>query len=217
MRRPQQRERSSVGVASVAAIVALSGCGLDVPDGNAVAPVPFAVSDQFTASGFMGDGASPGVVTLHVDDAACLPRPSGAAGSCYAFVYDAPAAGGLGWAGVYWQSPVGNWGQFPGKPIAPGATRVAFQAATVVGGAAIDFRVGGLAGGSDPVTGAPYRYGDTLDASATVTPTTALAPYQLSFPPGATYERVLGGFAWSATLAPGSTMTLYLDDIRWEP
>lgn len=213
-RRPPSR---LLAAALLCAAASAGTCGLDVPDGNAVVPVPFAVSDQFTASGFMGDGAMPGVVTLHIDDAACLPRPPGALGSCYAFVYTAPAAGGLGWAGVVWQAPVDNWGQFPGKPIAPGATQVTFQAATDTGALAVDFRAGGLMGGADPVTGVPYPHGDTFAADATVTPATALGAAQVPFPAATSYDRVLGGFAWSAQLAPGATATLYLDDIRWAP
>jgi hypothetical protein len=201
---------------AIVLLAAAAGCGLNVPDGNTVVAVPFAVSDQFTASGFMGDAGTAGVVTAHVDDAACLPRPTGAIGSCYAFVYTAPA-GGLGWAGVYWQAPVSNWGQFPGKPIAPGATRARFQAATASGSNVVDFRVGGLAGGIDPATGAAYPYTDTLAADATFTPTTSWAAYEVAFPAGASYGRVLGGFAWSTPLGAGSTATIYLDDIRWEP
>lgn len=216
-RKQGRRQRRTRRLFALAALVGATGCGLNVPDGNTIVPVPFAVSDQFTASGFMGDGAITGVITMHVDDAACLPRPAGALGSCYAFVYAAPAAGGVGWAGLYWQSPVTNWGQLPGKPIAPGATRARFQAATSSGSDAIEFRVGGLMGGTDPVTGTPYPYGDTLAAGSTQTPTTALAPYEVTFPIGATYDRVLGGFAWTTQLPPGGTVTLYLDDIRWEP
>ena len=99
--------------------------------------LPFVVDSLFTASGYMGDGATPpptgGIAPIVQEiDMTCLAtRPVGAVGHCHKFTYTptAIASGGLSWGGVYWQYPVNNWGTFPGKRIAQGATKVTFYAA----------------------------------------------------------------------------------------
>src|SRR5690348_8966984 len=60
---------------------------------------PFVVSNFFTPSGFMGDGAIPGRLTVGINKNCKLPRPPGAQGDCYHYLYK---VGDVRWAGSYW-------------------------------------------------------------------------------------------------------------------
>src|SRR5690606_23421726 len=85
----------------------------------------FAVSDYFSASGFMGDGATRGNLLVS-RDRDCLPRPAGAQGSCFHYTYK---ASDVGWSGVYFQYPANNWGTEEGRAIADTYSKVIFDAA----------------------------------------------------------------------------------------
>jgi hypothetical protein len=77
---------------------------------------PFVVSDFFTPSGLMGDGAIPGLVTEDIDTNCAVPRPAGAQGDCYHFLYH---IGPVKWAGAYWVFPSNSWGSVPGRDVIP--------------------------------------------------------------------------------------------------
>jgi hypothetical protein len=169
------------------------------------APLPFVVDSLFIASGFMGDGSSPGAI-VQDDNMTCVAtRPQGATGHCHKFTYT-PAA--LAWGGVYWQYPVNNWGASPGKRIAQGATKITFYAAGANGGESIKFIAGGMMG---------MAYTDTLKVEQTFALTTTMTPYILDLT-GQTYDAVLGGFGWVAEAPAGSTapISFTVDSIRWE-
>ncbi|HEY0476674.1 MAG TPA: hypothetical protein VGD37_04070 [Kofleriaceae bacterium] len=210
----------------VAAGVSLLGCkppesgealpdardpGGDSPDafpGSPVLALPLTISDYFVPGGYMGDGAI-STTAIMVQTTTCRqPRPSGAAGDCYWFTYR-PAV--RSWAGIYWQYPEKNWGANPGKQIEAGATKVTFHAAGATGREVIQF----IAGGENDVN-LPYH--DSFTATKTVALTTSVAQYQIDIT-GKSYEPgVLGAFAWSVGVPPGSTapVEFYLDTIRWE-
>jgi len=76
----------------------------------------FVVSDFFTPSGLMGDGAIPGLVTEDIDKNCAVPRPAGAQGDCYHFLYK---IGPVKWAGAYWVFPSNSWGSVPGRDVIP--------------------------------------------------------------------------------------------------
>jgi hypothetical protein len=106
-----------VGFASIALPLGAAGC---VPTLNDPPALPltstFAVSDIFSPSGFMGDGANPGYLTVDFDH--CKePRPAGAQGRCYTFTYYADGTKKLYWAGVFWVFPTNSWGARPGYAI----------------------------------------------------------------------------------------------------
>jgi hypothetical protein len=98
----------------------------DVP--KPVLDTSFAVSNEFAASGAMGDGADEelfaifpplggqdacsGYLERRKDSAGRAP-----AGACYRFEY--LSNGTDNWAGVYWQWPANNWGQEKGRRISP--------------------------------------------------------------------------------------------------
>jgi hypothetical protein len=211
---------------SVAAGLSLVGCqppgsASMVPDANDsgngppdAAPVnitltlPVTISDYFLPGGYMGDGElSPNAIM--VETTTCRqPRPSRAAGDCYRFTY---TPGSRAWGGVYWQYPEKNWGANPGKQIETGATKVTFYAAGTTGRETIDF----IAGGEND-THLPYR--DSFKALKTITLTTMLTQYQIDISTTTYDSGVLGAFAWSLGVPPGSTtpIVFYLDAIRWE-
>ena len=74
----------------------------------------FAVSDYFSASGFMGDGEFRGFLTQKRDES-CAPREADAKGSCFHFTY---GVGDAGWSGAYFQYPANNWGSEEGRAFA---------------------------------------------------------------------------------------------------
>jgi hypothetical protein len=76
----------------------------------------FAVSDFYTPSGYMGDGARLGLLSATTNEG-CKPRPAGARGNCYAFTYYANLLGQDPWAGVFWVFPANNWGSSFGHAI----------------------------------------------------------------------------------------------------
>jgi hypothetical protein len=77
---------------------------------------PFVVSNFFTPSGFMGDGAVPGRLTVGINENCKQPRPPGAQGDCYHFLYK---VGDVHWAGAYWVYPSNSWGTVPGRKLVP--------------------------------------------------------------------------------------------------
>lgn len=193
----------------------LFGCSVSEPDADRVVELPFLVSDEFTPSGYMGDGSLANVISMHVDDASCHLRPPDSRGSCFRFDYRPPATGSQGWGGVYFQAPPNNWGNLPGKRIAPGAKQLRLKAAGALGGELATFRIGGLSGMD--ASGAPYPNADSFQSEAHFPLTTDLTEYVVPMPTDATYDRVLGGFAWTLlATGDGSPAAIYLDDIRWE-
>lgn len=164
-------------------------------DARPTIDLPFVVDDWYAASGYMGDGEQPGAIA---DDSTCT-RAGDARGMCHRFTWD---PGSLGWGGVYWQHPPGNWGEQPGLALPPGATGVSFYAWGEQGGEVVSFMVGmGDADGFEvkqdavTLTAAPTRY--TLSLSNTG------------------YGAVVGGFGWVAADSE-ATVVFHVDDIVWE-
>lgn len=179
------------------------------------AMLPFAVDTAFVSSGFMGDGAMPGTVTMMPakagDSTDCGGKRASttAAGSCHTVAYVPPAANGMGWAGVYWQYPANNWGTKPGYAIPSGAKKVTFQAKGQKGGEKVTFLAGGIIGAGNPYT-------DSLKATVTVTLTADWQPYSLDLS-GQSYSQVLGGFGWTMTAGDaGASGGFSVDDIQWQ-
>src|SRR5258708_387357 len=107
----------SLGLAVISSALA-GGCvpTLHTPDPAPLSPT-FAVSDIYSPSGFMGEGASFGQLQMSDPGTNCkLPRPDGARGYCYTFTYY-KGHDPDHWAGVYWVFPTNSWGYFPGHAI----------------------------------------------------------------------------------------------------
>ncbi len=186
-------------------------------DPAAEVALPFHVSDEFIASGFMGDSqAARDGIQLSSAATDCLtPRAPGAGGDCYRVGWTVNvAAGAATWAGVYWQSPANNWGAKPGKRIAAGATKVSFYAAGAAGGEKIQFCAGGVnTKGADPSLTHRDKF---VSQPPAFTLTTAWTKYEIPLT-GATYDEVLGGFCWVASATTSGTTTFYIDDVQWLP
>jgi len=194
-----------------------ASCGLNSKAETLQAP--FTVSDYFMPSGYFGDGALTGRTPKSVDVSydQCAARPPNAQGSCYRFTYrPVPASeGGKSFGGVYWQSPANNWGQDEPLAAVPNATRATFYAAGAVGGERVTFTAGGLSA-TEP-DGAPLPYVDTVKGTTGVVLTTVMTQYEVPLPAGASYDHVLGAFAWAITAVGTDTRTFYLDDVQWVP
>jgi hypothetical protein len=177
--------------------------------------LPFIVDTVFVSSGFMGDGATAGTITMVPaktgDSTDCngMRASTTAAGSCHAVTYAPPASGGMGWGGVYWQYPANNWGTKAGFAMPAGAKKVTFQARGLNGGEKVTFLAGGIQGAGSPYT-------DSIKATVTVTLTNAWATYQIDLS-GQSYTQVLGGFGWTMVATDaGASGGFFVDDIEWQ-
>lgn len=111
----------SPSLARIAAALSLAltvvACGPSAEEDRTKAgPVvgPFLVSDFFTPSGLMGDGAVPEQLKVDINRNCKMPRPPGAQGDCYRWRYN---IGKVRWAGAYWVFPANNWGTSPGRDL----------------------------------------------------------------------------------------------------
>jgi hypothetical protein len=171
---------------------------------------PFAVSNFFTPSGYMGDGEKLGQLDAEVLNGHCKPRPPGAVGDCYRFVYQ---PGAKMWAGVYWVFPANNWGTRAGRRIEGQRFRqVRLQAASATPDLVVNFFVGRI---SDPTL--PNR--DRVSASTGLRLGTEWTTIRLDIS-GQEFERVIGALAWSLPYPMEwdgrQPVVLYLDDIVWD-
>ena len=103
--------------AALALALPLVACGpSDEADRAHTGPIvgPFVVSQYFTPSGLMGDGAVPERLIVDINKNCKQPRPAGAQGDCYRYFY---RIGDVRWSGAYWVSPSNNWGTAPGRDV----------------------------------------------------------------------------------------------------
>ena len=91
---------------------------------------------NFSPSGYMGDIAdlklSGSYKNLHQEGYPCLK---------ITFM----AEGHIGWAGVSWQNPANNWGEFDGGYNLTKAKKVSFWVRGEKGGEIVEFKIGGTA------------------------------------------------------------------------
>jgi hypothetical protein len=154
--------------------------------------LPFFVDQHFVMSGKMGNGA--------VVAEPCASNPGDPQGGCLTITW---TPGGAEWVGFYFQYPENNWGARPGQPITAGARRVRFTAWGEQGGESANFAAG-------------IRAADGFQLESGFAPLTA-EPRELSVSlESARYDDVTGAFAWFLDRPAGATVTIHLDDIRWE-
>lgn len=220
---PQDAAPQDSGVDADAGPVVFDASGADASDAVVVCSIPVAepsplalplvIDDYFAPSGWAGDAAAGGLAVPECD----RDRESGAEGNCHLFEYTpVPPAipGSASWAGVFFQYPEGNWGEYAGLPIAPGAQRVSFLAAGAAGGEIVTFRAGGI---GDPIAG---TCADEFSRDLTVRLSQDFQRYEIDLQ-DASYSRVISPFSWkiSKVLFSGEspeTISFYLDDLRWE-
>ena len=190
--------------------------------------LPLVVTDHFQNRGWFGDasiamyfkpGSSLIKETVSVTGP-CANRPAGARGKCLQFTYTPPpgfAPPPMGaFVGLYMlptlkaahpeavpPTKIGdpNWGLEPGVPVAPGARRVAFSAA------------------SDQPLRISFRAGTAKDnitlPESTDVLSTAWSAHSISLAGGDPGTALLGGFAWTIK-DTGKPATFYVDGIVWD-
>jgi hypothetical protein len=188
-----------------------------------------AVTAQFQNQGWFADATlsahfKPGsrvIDQVDVTTGPCGMRQGGMRGKCLRVTYTPPAglmppAAG-GWVGVFFLTTLldahpelmpaaaagdANWGVEPGRNVAPGATKIAFQAAAAQEGLAVTFKAG-----TDKDSFVLPEQTEVLGP--------AWKPFSLSLADQSYGSDVIGAFAWvlKDTTKPA---TFYLDDIVWE-
>ena len=161
------------------------------------------VSDRFIPSGHMGD-----IGDISLNEHSANNPYSGP--ECIEILYSADVSSGAGWAGIYWQYPRNNWGDYPGwKDVFTGAKRLTFWARGVNGEEAAEFKMGGISGtNSDSVR--PAKTTGVLTLSKD------WKQYSIDLT-GEDLSHVIGGFCWVTNkMGNPSGCTIYLDDIRYE-
>lgn len=131
-----------------------------------------------------------------------------AGNNCLRFRYTARTPQGAGWAGVYWQNPVNNWGDIKGGFDLTGATKLTFWARGEKGDETIvRFGIGGLSG----------KYPDSCKAEiGPVTLTKEWREYTIDLR-GKDLSYIIGGFYWMTDKNSNPDgAVLYLDDIKYE-
>ncbi len=205
-------EGAGAGTTSGPGATAGAGGTTSGAGGSIAVTLPLTLSTVFTASGYMGDGATVGSVAMmplkSTDPQDCGgDRSPAALGICYTVTYT-PVPAGMGWGGVYWQYPANNWGAQAGLDIPAGATKVSVWAKGAAGGETLTLVAGGIQTST-------MAHQDTFKADTTATLTTSWAQYTIMLP--ATYGPVLGGFAWSASAPDGGAAVQFsLDSLEWE-
>ncbi|MEU6379911.1 hypothetical protein [Streptomyces sp. NPDC046909] len=156
---------------------------------------------DYVPSGAMGD-------TWALDTDECWLRNPHAGKSATHVGYWPQRDAGVHWAGTYWQTPSGNWGDEPGGKDLRGYNRLVFYARGDHGGETIHFFTGGITG----------RHGDTLKKHQTdVRLTKDWRQYTIDLPGGPAMRRIVGAFGWSASLEenPRGGVGFCLDDIEF--
>lgn len=164
---------------------------------------PFEVSVRFIPSGFMGDWQKVRVEGLSGPDCAGFDNPDNA---CLKIDY---TPGVKGWAGVYWQYPEENWGEFPGTKVTD-AEVVSFWVRGATGNEWVEFKAGGIASPKQP-------YRDSFEVSSGRLRLTRQWRQVTMDLDGEDLSSVIGAFAWVAKghVHPNG-LTFFLDQVRYQ-
>jgi hypothetical protein len=179
-----------------------------LPEARKVEDMPFCVyedassiKNHYIPSGWMGDYGDIGL------DKAYKQNPH-AGDTCLRIAYNAKAAQGARWAGIYWQNPANNWGDVDGGFDLSRATKLTFWARGEKGGERIEeFKAGGITG----------KFSDSDSASiGPIVLNKDWTEYAIDLK-GKDMSYVIGGFCWAtnADVNPEGA-TFYLDDIKYE-
>jgi hypothetical protein len=156
------------------------------------------VNDGFQPSGWQGDTTAVSAAAVAPDG--CAARAPGSVGNCTTWKFTPNAATPL-WAGVTWSKVWDANYTHPNVCLAPGATKVTFQAKGAVGGETVTFSAAGAAEIPFTLTNAWKEYVIPLNG----------VQYN-TFADG-----VESGFFWK--VAPptpaGAPVTFFVDDIQF--
>jgi exo-beta-1,3-glucanase (GH17 family) len=159
------------------------------------------VGNHYVPTGQMGD-----LKTITMTESWKNNPHSGA--TCIQVIYNGKVTQGNGWAGVYWQDPVNNWGKTAGPTgyDLSGFSKLTFWVRGQSGGEVVQFLVGGITG--------PYP--DSLQPAIKTPLITLTTNWQRITIPlrGADLTHIIGGFGLviSNSYNPHGA-TFYLDDI----
>ena len=172
-----------------------------IPAGAFTTAIP--VDGSFFPSGWMGDYND-----LTIDDA-CPENPH-SSDTCIKITYSAKKTLDLGWAGIYWQYPDKNFGEFPGYDwTGKNISKLTFWAK---GSAVVIFKVGGIYDKGQPYhdsISAPISTGSIILEKSWKQYTIDLRSRDLS--------SVIGGFCFAVNYKDNAKgCTFYLDDIQYE-
>jgi hypothetical protein len=153
---------------------------------------------NFALSGYMGDISDIKITgcysNLHQEGFPALKINYGGGGS-------------MGWAGLVWQNPANNWGEFDGGYNLANAKQLTFWVRGDKGGEIVEFKLGG--------TASNYPDSDNL-STGDLTLTNVWKKYSLDITSAQLFYISAGfGFICKQDLNPGGA-TFYLDDIRYE-
>lgn len=167
---------------------------------------PFLMASYFYPSGWMGDGEwgkkNLNVIAQHRSSN----RAHDTDNACIRIEY---RPGSRGWAGVYWQYPDGNWGEFPGTRVRD-ANSISFWARGESGGELVEFKAGGIRG-----NGLPYQ--DSFEkTNGPVSLTDQWVRYEIDLRE-CDLSHILGAFCCVFTKEGNPQgLVIFVDDIRYE-
>jgi hypothetical protein len=157
--------------------------------------------NHFFPSGWMGEFSSLGFDGNY--NRGCYSNPS-----CIKIRFN---PSGKNWAGIYWQNPENNWGDFEkGGYDLTGASKLTFMAKGESGNERVLFYVGGIKPGT--------RNGDSLGRNSIgyLKLTDKWKEYTINLK-GKKLNHVIGGFGFSINKANNNKgATFYIDDIQFD-
>jgi hypothetical protein len=158
--------------------------------------------NHYIPSGYMGDFSD-----IKVNEGDTTNPADGR--NAIKIVYDAKAAQGANWAGIYWQNPANNWGEKQGGGYdLTKYKKLTLWARGEKGGEQLaKFCTGGITG--------TFMDSDQAE-SAPITLTKEWKKYEIDLA-GKDMRNISGGFCWAASKDENPDgFTFYLDEIRFE-
>ncbi len=176
--------------------------------------------NKFFPTGNMGDYENYQLYMYSKDNPYSSPE-------CIKIVYKAAKNKKSGWAGLYWQYPVNNWGNIGRAYDLTLATKLTFYARGESGGEVINkFQVGGIDGryrdsgvvSIGPVTLSKDWKQYTIDLKNIDNSIIISEEDKQCWPFMAPLSRIIGGFCWATDLRVnyGKDVIFYLDEIKFE-
>ncbi len=122
-----------------------------------------------------------------------------------------------GWAGIYFQYPINNWGSYPGYDASSSnIQKLTFWARGEKGGENAEFKTGGINRGIDNNSAFPYEDSYGPLSTGYITMTKEWKKYKIDLREQ-DLSNIIGGFVWVTnwSLNPKGCI-IFLDDIKFE-